>query len=94
MRRVQSAPHNVVDSYDADESDSESGAAAGADLSSEYHHATLQIVKLMHTLHTGAGKIYSSWAEAGEGEGAAAAADADLWAISWCPLLQVGFPVG
>ena len=94
MRRVQSAPHNV-DSYDADESDSESNA----DLSSEYHHATLQIVKLMHTLHTGAGKIYSSWAEAAgagsetEGEAAAAAAavaaaDADLWTISWCPLMQ------
>ena len=91
MRRVQSAPHNV-DSYDADESDSESNA----DLSSEYHHATLQIIKLIHTLHTGAGKIYSSWAEAaagGESEGAAAAAaaaaaESDLWTISWCPLMQ------
>ena len=67
MCRVQSAPHNV-DSYDADESNSESNA----DLSSEYHHATLRIIKLMHMLHTG--KIYSSWAEVVAAGVAAAAA--------------------
>ena len=54
MRKVMSAPNHQVlnssngnqsDNYDADESDTE-------DLSTEYHHVVLQLLDLMHTLHT------------------------------------------
>ncbi len=44
MRRVQSAPNNM--DYDADESD------GGEDYSSEYMQVSLQMLDLMHTLHT------------------------------------------
>ena len=62
MRRIRSAPHhtrksspsgstaNANSDYDADESDSE-------DLSSEYHHVALQLLDLMHTLHTRAAQV-------------------------------------
>ena len=33
------------------------------DLSSEYHHVSLQLLDLMHTLHTRAAQIHYSWAE-------------------------------
>lgn len=36
--------------YDADESDND-------DLSSEYHHVALQLLDLMHTLHTRAAQV-------------------------------------
>ena len=67
-----SAPNNV--DYDADESD----GGGEEDLSSEYHHATLQLLDLMHTLHTRAGQIHKSWE----------ADSVNLWSTAWCPLLQ------
>ena len=51
-----------------------------------------QLLDLMHTLHTRANSIYSSWAEeggeTGEGEGTVSAASESLWIKCWCPLLQ------
>ena len=65
----RSAPHNVRNAstpnsgansdYDADESDNE-------DFSSEFHHVALQLLDLMHTLHTRAAQIHFSWAEEAE----------------------------
>lgn len=70
QRRARS-PQNSP--YDADESDSE-------ELSSEY---PIQLLDLMHTLHTRTAQIYRWWAEeSGDVE------QPSLWAVGWCPLLQ------
>ncbi|NWY56676.1 GBF1 factor, partial [Chionis minor] len=57
-----------------------------------YHTVSLQLLDLMHTLHTRAGTIYSSWAEEHRHlETAGRKIEADsrtLWSNCWCPLLQ------
>ncbi|KAM5271959.1 Golgi-specific brefeldin A-resistance guanine nucleotide exchange factor 1 isoform 12-T12 [Ctenodactylus gundi] len=57
-----------------------------------YHTVSLQLLDLMHTLHTRAASIYSSWAEEQrhlETGGRKIEADSrTLWAHCWCPLLQ------
>ncbi|XP_043911932.1 Golgi-specific brefeldin A-resistance guanine nucleotide exchange factor 1 isoform X2 [Protopterus annectens] len=57
-----------------------------------YHTVSLQLLDLMHTLHTRAASIFSSWAEEQRHlEAADKKIEADsttLWANCWCPLLQ------
>ncbi|XP_054061786.1 Golgi-specific brefeldin A-resistance guanine nucleotide exchange factor 1 isoform X2 [Rissa tridactyla] len=57
-----------------------------------YHTVSLQLLDLMHTLHTRAATIYSSWAEEQrhlETIGRKIEADSrTLWSNCWCPLLQ------
>ncbi|XP_053306901.1 Golgi-specific brefeldin A-resistance guanine nucleotide exchange factor 1 isoform X2 [Spea bombifrons] len=61
-----------------------------------YHTVSLQVshdlLDLMHTLHTRAASIYSSWAEEQhhlESAGEKITADSrTLWSSCWCPLLQ------
>ncbi|XP_067331821.1 Golgi-specific brefeldin A-resistance guanine nucleotide exchange factor 1 isoform X2 [Channa argus] len=57
-----------------------------------YHTVSLQLLDLMHTLHTRAASIYSSWAEEQrhlEAAGRKIEADSQtLWTRCWCPLLQ------
>ncbi|XP_069720363.1 Golgi-specific brefeldin A-resistance guanine nucleotide exchange factor 1 isoform X5 [Phaenicophaeus curvirostris] len=57
-----------------------------------YHTVSLQLLDLMHTLHTRAATIYSSWAdEQRHLETAGRKIEADsrtLWSSCWCPLLQ------
>ncbi|KAM6956606.1 Golgi-specific brefeldin A-resistance guanine nucleotide exchange factor 1 [Aplochiton taeniatus] len=61
-----------------------------------YHTVSLQVsqdlLDLMHTLHTRAANIYSSWAEEQrplEAAGRKIQADSQtLWTSCWCPLLQ------
>uniref|UniRef100_A0A8V0ZGA4 Golgi-specific brefeldin A-resistance guanine nucleotide exchange factor 1 n=1 Tax=Gallus gallus TaxID=9031 RepID=A0A8V0ZGA4_CHICK len=57
-----------------------------------YHTVSLQLLDLMHTLHTRAASIYSSWAEEQrhlETSGRKIEADSrTLWSNCWCPLLQ------
>ncbi|XP_048864709.1 Golgi-specific brefeldin A-resistance guanine nucleotide exchange factor 1 isoform X1 [Brienomyrus brachyistius] len=61
-----------------------------------YHTVSLQVsqdlLDLMHTLHTRAASIYSSWAEEQhhlEAAGKKVEADSQtLWSSCWCPLLQ------
>ncbi|XP_068584148.1 Golgi-specific brefeldin A-resistance guanine nucleotide exchange factor 1 isoform X3 [Cebidichthys violaceus] len=61
-----------------------------------YHTVSLQVsqdlLDLMHTLHTRAASIYSSWAEEQrhlEAAGKKIEADSQtLWTSCWCPLLQ------
>uniref|UniRef100_H3CF70 Golgi brefeldin A resistant guanine nucleotide exchange factor 1 n=1 Tax=Tetraodon nigroviridis TaxID=99883 RepID=H3CF70_TETNG len=61
-----------------------------------YHTVSLQVsqdlLDLMHTLHTRAASIYSSWAEEQrhlEAAGRRIEADSQtLWTSCWCPLLQ------
>ncbi|XP_026080198.1 Golgi-specific brefeldin A-resistance guanine nucleotide exchange factor 1 isoform X5 [Carassius auratus] len=57
-----------------------------------YHTVSFQLLDLMHTLHTRAAGIYSSWAEEQrhlEDAGRKIEADSQtLWSSCWCPLLQ------
>ncbi|XP_035461368.2 Golgi-specific brefeldin A-resistance guanine nucleotide exchange factor 1 isoform X3 [Scophthalmus maximus] len=57
-----------------------------------YHTVSLQVLDLMHTLHTRAASIYSSWAEEQrhlQAAGRKIEADSQtLWTSCWCPLLQ------
>ncbi|XP_005995194.1 Golgi-specific brefeldin A-resistance guanine nucleotide exchange factor 1 isoform X2 [Latimeria chalumnae] len=57
-----------------------------------YHTVSLQLLDLMHTLHTRAASIYSSWAEEQRHLDAAdkkiEADSKTLWSNCWCPLLQ------
>ncbi|XP_023706010.1 Golgi-specific brefeldin A-resistance guanine nucleotide exchange factor 1 isoform X5 [Cryptotermes secundus] len=70
------SPQNVSNPYDADESDSE-------ELPGGYHQVTIQLLDLMHTLHTRTAHIFRWWAEEnGETD------FTSLWAQGWCPLLQ------
>ncbi|XP_075238410.1 sec7 domain-containing protein garz isoform X2 [Lycorma delicatula] len=62
--------------YDADESDSE-------EMPSGYHQVSIQLLDLMHTLHTRTAQIYRWWAEEN-----AETELTSLWAQGWCPLLQ------
>lgn len=62
--------------YDADESDSE-------ELPSGYHQVPIQLLDLMHTLHTRTAQIYRWWAEENSETELTS-----LWAQGWCPLLQ------
>ncbi|XP_050424848.1 Golgi-specific brefeldin A-resistance guanine nucleotide exchange factor 1 isoform X2 [Adelges cooleyi] len=62
--------------YDADDSDSE-------DIPSSYTQISIQLLDLMHTLHTSTADIYRYWAEENP--------DVEfisLWNHGWCPLLQ------
>ena len=77
MRRIRSAPHKTTsadrsratsgDRSDAANSsnggDGEGCEGEGGDFSSEYHHVALQLLDLMHTLHTRAAQIHDSWNE-------------------------------
>ena len=60
MRNASTPNSGANSDYDADgESDNE-------DLSSEFHHVALQLLDLLHTLHTKAAQIHFSWAEEAE----------------------------
>lgn len=54
------------------------------DLPSGYHQISIQLLDLMHTLHTRTAQIFRWWAE----EGGEVAQETSLWTQGWCPLLQ------
>ena len=74
-RRVHSEPRHM--DYDADEEEEE-------DMVGEYAHVTMQLLDLMHTLHSRAAGVHEAWAA----EGGRCAADGELWDTAWCPVLQ------
>ncbi|CAH0564253.1 unnamed protein product [Brassicogethes aeneus] len=49
-----------------------------------YHQISIQLLDLMHTLHTRTAQIFKWWAE----EGGEIAQETSLWTQGWCPLLQ------
>jgi len=64
-----------------------------------YNRLVAQLLDLMHTLHTRAASIYSSWAEEekkrgqdssinGQDGSPITAEASSLWDRCWCPLLQ------
>jgi len=62
----------------------------GHELPSNYHQVPIQLLDLMHTLHTRAAQIYQWWASEGS-EQVPQDQDQDhpsLWVRGWCPLLQ------
>jgi brefeldin A-resistance guanine nucleotide exchange factor 1 len=75
MRRIRSAQNIAERTSSKDRAGSRAGSDADVgdeedlentdvdDLSSEYHHVSLQLLDLMHTLHTRAAQIHYSWAE-------------------------------
>ncbi|XP_052891953.1 Golgi-specific brefeldin A-resistance guanine nucleotide exchange factor 1 [Anopheles moucheti] len=62
-----------------DSSDSES-----EELPERYQSISIQLLDLMHTLHTRTAQIFRWWAE----EGGAVPQCSSLWSQGWCPLLQ------
>ncbi|XP_039403126.1 Golgi-specific brefeldin A-resistance guanine nucleotide exchange factor 1 isoform X7 [Mauremys reevesii] len=84
LRRSRASSQHQSHSH-SDEDDDESVPAS-------YHTVSLQLLDLMHTLHTRAATIYSSWAEEQrhlEAAGKKIEADSQtLWSNCWCPLLQ------
>ncbi|XP_062989290.1 Golgi-specific brefeldin A-resistance guanine nucleotide exchange factor 1 isoform X3 [Elgaria multicarinata webbii] len=89
LRHLRASSQHQHRSPSEDEDDDESVPAS-------YHTVSLQVsqdlLDLMHTLHTRAAAIYSSWAEEQhhlQAAGKKIEADSQtLWANCWCPLLQ------
>ncbi|XP_026134789.1 Golgi-specific brefeldin A-resistance guanine nucleotide exchange factor 1-like isoform X3 [Carassius auratus] len=83
-RRTKASSQRPTRSHSDDEEDE--GVPAS------YHTVSFQLLDLMHTLHTRAAGIYSSWAEEQhhlEDAGRKIQADSQtLWSSCWCPLLQ------
>ncbi|CAJ1057648.1 Golgi-specific brefeldin A-resistance guanine nucleotide exchange factor 1 isoform X6 [Xyrichtys novacula] len=86
MRRGSSRASSQHPSRSHSDNDEDDGVPAS------YHTVSLQLLDLMHTLHTRAASIYSSWAEEQrhlEAAGRKIEADSQtLWTSCWCPLLQ------
>ncbi|KAM3959628.1 LOW QUALITY PROTEIN: sec7 domain-containing protein garz [Aphomia sociella] len=52
----------------------------------QYHMVSIQLLDLMHTLHSRTAQIFKWWRdEADQGQGAE---EYDLWEVAWMPLLQ------
>ncbi|XP_013013698.1 Golgi-specific brefeldin A-resistance guanine nucleotide exchange factor 1 isoform X4 [Cavia porcellus] len=89
LRRPRTSSQHATRSGHSDDDEDEGVPAS-------YHTVSLQVsqdlLDLMHTLHTRAASIYSSWAEEQRHlETGGQKIDADsrtLWAHCWCPLLQ------
>uniref|UniRef100_A0A672N1P4 Golgi-specific brefeldin A-resistance guanine nucleotide exchange factor 1 n=1 Tax=Sinocyclocheilus grahami TaxID=75366 RepID=A0A672N1P4_SINGR len=83
-RRTKASSQRAARSHSDDEEDE--GVPAS------YHTVSFQLLDLMHTLHTRAACIYSSWAEEQrhlKDAGRKIEADSQtLWSSCWCPLLQ------
>lgn len=65
-------------------SDGNSSDSEDEDLMQRYESIAIQMLDLMHTLHTRTAQIFRWWAE----EGGAVPQCSALWANGWCPLLQ------
>ncbi|KAL4088566.1 hypothetical protein QTP88_023655 [Uroleucon formosanum] len=73
---LKSNKNKMANPYDADDSDPE-------DIPSSYTQVSIQLLDLMHTLHTSTADIYRWWSEENP--------DTELislWSYGWCPLLQ------
>ncbi|XP_040848163.1 Golgi-specific brefeldin A-resistance guanine nucleotide exchange factor 1 isoform X11 [Ochotona curzoniae] len=85
LRRPRASSQHATRGGHSDEDEDEGVPAS-------YHTVSLQLLDLMHTLHTRAASIYSSWAEEQrhlQTSGHKIEADSrTLWAHCWCPLLQ------
>ncbi|XP_074647787.1 Golgi-specific brefeldin A-resistance guanine nucleotide exchange factor 1-like isoform X2 [Tubulanus polymorphus] len=83
MKRSRSSPSHLQQQQQQtsdDETDPET-------VTGGYHSLSIQLLDLMHTLHTRAAAIFSSWADESN-NGSIDAGTSTLWAQCWCPLLQ------
>jgi golgi-specific brefeldin A-resistance guanine nucleotide exchange factor 1 len=55
------------------------------EINERYQSITIQLLDLMHTLHTRTAQIFRWWAEEG---GSTPQCESALWIQGWCPLLQ------
>nr|XP_023015700.1 Golgi-specific brefeldin A-resistance guanine nucleotide exchange factor 1 [Leptinotarsa decemlineata] len=76
--RVSRNRKSPTSSPDEDEESEEEGVPSG------YHQISIQLLDLMHTLHTRTAQIFKWWAE----EGGEVSQETSLWSQGWCPLLQ------
>lgn len=88
MKKSNSSPSRLhqQNASLSDEEGEVEGTAAGI------HSLSIQLLDLMHTLHTRAASIYKSWAEEEQryldpNDSIDAGINA-LWLKCWCPLLQ------
>lgn len=84
MKKSSSSPSHLQNMCPSDDEGEEDGTAGGlASLS-------IQLLDLMHTLHTRAATIFTSWAEEQNNEERESidACHSALWIKCWCPLLQ------
>ncbi|XP_038060765.1 Golgi-specific brefeldin A-resistance guanine nucleotide exchange factor 1-like [Patiria miniata] len=85
MPKTNSVPEKIYQMADGYEDGEDEGPPGG------YHSLSIQLLDLMHTLHTRAASIFSSWAEEEKKDGSQTTIDAGasaLWIKCWCPLLQ------
>lgn len=85
MKKSSSSPSHLQAMCVSDDEGEDEGTAGGlASLS-------IQLLDLMHTLHTRAATIFTSWAEEEQSSEERESIDAchsALWIKCWCPLLQ------
>ena len=85
MKKSSSSPSHLQAMCMSDDEGEDEGTAGGlASLS-------IQLLDLMHTLHTRAATIFTSWAEeeqSAEERESIDACHSALWIKCWCPLLQ------
>lgn len=80
-KRSQHEHHKSAANGDQADSDGES---EDDELLQRYETISIQLLDLMHTLHTRTAQIFRWWAE----EGGALPQCSALWALGWCPILQ------
>ncbi|XP_063968958.1 Golgi-specific brefeldin A-resistance guanine nucleotide exchange factor 1-like [Lytechinus pictus] len=85
MSKTRSVPDKMSQMIGEGDEGEDDGPPGG------YQALSIQLLDLMHTLHTRAASIFSSWAEEEQREGQQVTIDAGasaLWVKCWCPLLQ------
>lgn len=91
MKKSQSSPTQLAQASTSDDEGEEEAALTSL------HSLSIQLLDLMHTLHTRAASIFAAWAQEGsENNGGGKPIDAatgTLWATCWCPLLQGQSPL-
>lgn len=79
-RNQQKKPKNS----ERDDRSESAGDKAAPELPERYETIAIQLLDLMHTLHTRTAQIFRWWAE----EGGSVPQCTALWSQGWCPLLQ------
>nr|KAG5707576.1 hypothetical protein BaRGS_001124 [Batillaria attramentaria] len=89
MKKSKSSPIQLGQASASDDEGEEEAALTSL------HSLSIQLLDLMHTLHTRAASIFAAWAqeerqnsESGVDRQHVDAATGTLWATCWCPLLQ------
>lgn len=85
FKKSNSSPSHLQNLSNSDDENEGDETAAGL------HSLSIQLLDLMHTLHTRAATIFTSWAaeeQNRQDEDVIDAGHSALWVKCWCPLLQ------